>query len=95
MRAIPKPKNFRIGLMAGAGMVDEVDATETKASLPKPKKAVTSDDQYVTVKEAADILKCSEKTIRNYYGDGRLKYKKIGQRKVLILRSSVDALLGE
>nr|WP_281281197.1 helix-turn-helix domain-containing protein [Pontiella sulfatireligans] len=45
------------------------------------------------MKEAMEILKCSDKTIRTYYGDGRLEHKKIGQRKVLILKSSVDALL--
>lgn len=56
-----------------------------------PKKAVA--DKYMTVKEAADILKCSTKTIRNYYNDGKLKYEKVGERKILIYRSSGEALL--
>ena len=73
-----KPKNFRIGLMTGAVKVEGVEPVEeAKTSVPKPKKPVASDAKYVTVKEAAEILVCSEKTIRNYYGDGRLEYKKI------------------
>jgi len=90
-----KPKNFRIGLVAGgsvtAGAAEAVDAP--KPIVPKSRPASKPDDEYVTVMEAAELLKCSDKTIRNYYGDGRLEHKKVGQRKILILKSSVDALL--
>lgn len=90
-----KPKNFRIGLVAGGSVTAEaVEAVDvTKPVAAKPKSASKPDAEYVTVQEAAEILKCSDKTIRNYYGDGRLMHKKVGQRKVLILKSSVDKLL--
>jgi excisionase family DNA binding protein len=86
---IPEPdklKNFLIGLKAGKA---------AKAKAVEPKSKVATAEEYVTVKEAAEILKCSEKTIRNYYNASKLEHKKIGQRKVLILKSSVDTLLGE
>ena len=92
MLVVPEPdkiRNFVIGLKTSKSVKKRV-AVEAVDS--KPKTASASDDKYMTVKEAAMILKCSTKSIRNYYGDGRLKYEKLGQRKILILRSSVDAL---
>ncbi|VGO22002.1 helix-turn-helix domain-containing protein [Pontiella sulfatireligans] len=91
-----KPANFRIGLVAGGSGKSEgvVADVVPKPVVAKPRPASNSDEEYVTVKEAARLLVCSEKTVRNYYGDGRLKHKKVGQRKILILKSSVDALLG-
>ena len=87
-----KPKNFRIGLVAG-GSVTVEEEEGVRPVTPKTKPSNQTVDEYVTVKEAAELLKCSAKTIRNYYGDGRLEHKKVGQRKVLILMSSVDKLL--
>jgi excisionase family DNA binding protein len=97
MLVVPEPaklKNFVIGLKASkvAPAVKGKSEQVVKAT-SAPSKAGASGDEYISVKEAAEILKCSDKTVRNYYGDGRLKHKKVGQRKVLILKSSVDKLL--
>jgi hypothetical protein len=78
MLVVPEPdkmKNFVIGLKAGtsAPIVGESVGQEAKVA-SAPSKAGASDDEYVSVKEAAEIFKCSDKTIRNYYGDGRLKH---------------------
>lgn len=95
MLIVPPPdkmKNFVIGLKASKPAVQS-KGVEIEAILLKTDVGRVADHDYLTVKEAAAILSCSDRTIRNYYGDGRLEHKKVGQRKVLITRASVDKLL--
>jgi predicted site-specific integrase-resolvase len=53
------------------------------------KKAVKQTDEYVTIKEAAQILEVYEKTVSNWFDKGIIEGKKtiLGTRKPL--RSSV------
>lgn len=44
--------------------------------------------QFVTIKEAADLLRVSKQTIRNYISKGIIDSKKIG-RKLLVNKQSI------
>lgn len=37
-------------------------------------------DELLTIREAANLLKVSERTIRRWVGSGRLDYTKVGRR---------------
>jgi excisionase family DNA binding protein len=49
-------------------------------------------DEYLTVQEAAAVLKLSIETVRRYVRSGKLKSTKLG-RQYRIKRADVDALL--
>lgn len=64
-------------------------------SLTLPARPKTS---TMTVKETADEIKQSTKTVRNLVKSGRLKAAKLkpgGSSRILILRASVEQLLKE
>ena len=92
MLVVPEPdklRNFVIGLKTGgvkkAGAKgDGVGATKKKAS--------ASSEKYMTRKEVADELRCTERTVDRHLEAGNIKSTKVGG-KVLILKSSVDKLL--
>jgi len=85
-----KPRNFILGLKTGGAKSKPVDAeVETK-----PQKAKASTDKYMTRKEVAGLLSMTTRTVDRRVDDGKLKTIKV-EGKVLILKSSVDALLGK
>lgn len=49
--------------------------------------------KFITIKEAADYLGFSTRTIRNYISQGRLTGYKVGARSIRIDKAEVDALL--
>ena len=49
-----------------------------------------SQPEYVTVKDAAKILKCTEKTIHRYCELGRLEVRRDGHRKLILYSSLVE-----
>lgn len=50
-----------------------------------------NNDQYLTPKDVAQLLKCSLKTVYNYTVIGILKRYSCGGRKVYYLRSEVES----
>ncbi len=47
--------------------------------------------EYVTVKEAAQILKCTEKTVHRYCDEGRLEVRRNGRKKLIAYNSLIEA----
>jgi len=52
-----------------------------------------AEDKLLTIKEAAEILRLSERSVNRYIEAGKLKASKIGQWR--IKRSELDKLLDE
>lgn len=52
-------------------------------------EAQAKDDrpEFVTVKEAAALLKCTEKTVHRYCNEGRLEVRRDGHRKLIAYES--------
>lgn len=46
--------------------------------------------EYVTVKEAAAILKCTEKTVHRYCEAGRLEVRRDGHKKLISYASLIE-----
>ncbi|WP_126138515.1 helix-turn-helix domain-containing protein [Tritonibacter mobilis] len=46
--------------------------------------------EYVTVKEAAKILKCTEKTVHRYCDSGRLEVRRDGHKKLITYASLIE-----
>jgi len=53
----------------------------------------TADDPWLTLAEIADELRLSPVTIRSWIAKGRLRAMRAGQRKWLVRRSDLDAML--
>lgn len=49
--------------------------------------------EFVTKREAAELLHCSTRTITRYIAAGKLKYSKPSPRKLLIDLNSLRALV--
>lgn len=58
----------------------------------KKEEEAESSDRFITKKEAANILRCSQSTIDNYRRNGKLKSHKIG-KSVLFHREDVIAIV--
>lgn len=52
------------------------------------------DDEFVTVNDAAELLKLGPGTVRNYIRDGFLPARRIGPRTVRILAGDLYRLAG-
>jgi excisionase family DNA binding protein len=50
-------------------------------------------DELLTVKEVAELLKLNQQTIRNMIDRGELGHVRVGQRRVRVRRSQLDAFL--
>ena len=50
-------------------------------------------DEFLTVAEVAELLKLNQQTIRNMLNRGELGHVRVGQRRVRIRRSQLDACL--
>lgn len=50
-------------------------------------------DDWLTIKEAAEILKLSEHTVRDQVHDGKIPSTKLGHRTVRVRRVDIEALL--
>jgi excisionase family DNA binding protein len=55
----------------------------------------TADDPWLTLAEIADELRLSPVTIRSWIAKGRLRAMRAGQRKWLVRRSDLDAMLAD
>jgi excisionase family DNA binding protein len=53
------------------------------------------DDELLTVAEIADALKLNQQTVRNIIDRGELPALRVGERRVRVLRSDLDAFLTE
>jgi len=51
-------------------------------------------DEYLTVAEIATELKLNQQTIRNWIDQGSLRAVRVGARRVRVLRSDLDRMLG-
>ena len=51
-------------------------------------------DEFLTVKEVAELLKLNEQTLRNMIDRGELPAVRVGSRRVRIRQSDLDAFLG-
>ncbi|MDR6464608.1 helix-turn-helix domain-containing protein [Chryseobacterium sediminis] len=67
-----------------------------------PSRVKTSDNyfelkafDYLTVKESAKMLKCDPRTIYNMISVGKLKAINLAERKIRILKKSIDDLFDE
>ncbi len=47
--------------------------------------------EFMTVKQAADFLSCSEKTVHRYCETGRLEVKRLGRKKLIRYSTLVQA----
>jgi len=89
--AIPRPsnmKNFSITLRTGNGLEKEEGSSvvQNKGEAPKVQR------NWLTRKEASELIKKSTDTVDNYCRDGKLKASKVG-REVRITRESVQRYL--
>jgi excisionase family DNA binding protein len=50
-------------------------------------------DEFLTVKEVAELLKLNQQTIRNMIDRGELGHVRVGQRRVRVRKSQLDAFL--
>jgi len=50
-------------------------------------------DELLTVKEVAELLKLNQQTIRNMIDRGELGHVRVGQRRVRVRQSQLDAFL--
>ena len=57
--------------------------------------AVEVFDQYLTVAEIAKTLRLNGQTVRNMIDRGELRAVRVGQRRVRVLRSDLDAFLSD
>ncbi len=55
--------------------------------------ATTATDDYVTVREAAGILRVGQSTIRRWIREERVPAYRLGQRRVLLKRAELSRLL--
>ncbi len=55
--------------------------------------ATTASDDYVTVREAATILRVGQSTIRRWIREERVPAYRLGQRRVLLKRADLGRLL--
>lgn len=56
---------------------------------------ITDDHEYLTVREAADLLRVSVPTIRRWIASGRLPADRPGVRTLRVKRSALNRLNGE
>ena len=45
-------------------------------------------DQYLTVQEAAELYRVSQKTIRRWIASGRLPSERVGPRTIRVIRAA-------
>ena len=57
------------------------------------KESLNEDDSWITVKEAAKLLRVSSPFVRRKIDEGVFRAQNIGERKTRVLRSDVDNLL--
>ena len=69
---------------------DSAHSGETVITEP-PRR--TSFGDLFTIEQAAQILNCSETTVRNRTRDGSLKAVRVGPRMIRIRRDDLDAIL--
>jgi excisionase family DNA binding protein len=50
-------------------------------------------DELLTVKEVAELLKLNQQTVRNMIDRGELGHVRVGQRRVRVRQSQLDAFL--
>jgi excisionase family DNA binding protein len=50
-------------------------------------------DELLTVKEVAELLKLNQQTIRNMIDRGEMGHVRVGQRRVRVRQSQLDAFL--
>ena len=50
-------------------------------------------EEWLTIKEAAEILRLSEHTVRDQVRDGKIPSTKLGHRTVRVRRVDIEALL--
>ena len=55
----------------------------------------SSDDEFLTVNEVADLLKLNPQTVRNMVDRGELPAVRVGLRRVRIYRRDLEAFLEE
>jgi len=53
----------------------------------------SSEDEYLTVAEIAELLKVNQQTVRNWIADGALAAVRVGPRRVRVRRTDLDAYL--
>jgi excisionase family DNA binding protein len=54
---------------------------------------VSSNDEYLTVAEIAELLKLNQQTVRNFIDRGELRALQVGPRRVRVRRSDLDVFL--
>ena len=64
-----------------------------KASVPWTRLDSTRADELLTVKAVAELLKLNQQTIRNIIDRGELGHVRVGQRRVRVRQSQLDAFL--
>lgn len=52
-------------------------------------------DEFLTVREIAELLKLNDQTVRNMIDRGEIPAVRVGSRSVRVMRSDLDAFLGE
>jgi excisionase family DNA binding protein len=55
--------------------------------------AIQTTEDYVTVREAADILNVGTSTMRRWIREQRIPHYRLGQRRVLVRRAHLDQLV--
>lgn len=70
-------------------LLDEVrEIIRSEINLIQKKESI----EYITVKEAADLLRVAEVTIFDYFNRGVLKKRKIGRRTLILKRDILEAV---
>ena len=65
----------------------------SSTNIRKPFEGTHNFEQLYTVEEAAEILRHSDRTIRNMIYEGKLKFVHFGKRKYLIPREEIERLI--
>lgn len=81
-------RNFKSACIGRAKPAPSV-ATQGRISAPI---GAMNMNEYLTVREAAEYRRVSEKTIRNYISQGRLDAEKFGPKLLFIHIDSLDRL---
>ncbi len=69
-------------------VIENIQSTQ-KQIINMMQKLAPSQEELVTVKEAAKIAKLSEQKIRQMFDNGEIAGKRIGKRSLRIFRSSL------
>lgn len=72
---------------ATAPLVNEI--TQLRRLVEKMQHA--DEPEWVTVKRAAEILKCTEKTVHRHCEQGRFEVRRDGRRKLIRYASLIEA----